>query len=106
MNTTSTASPSRRKSLKHTASTKKPPDFYCLAAGSDSLIGGMLVYYFLNCIAQNQPAVYVKEVYVAENFRSQKISEKLMRALYAEAKAKPNRQSSHATMPDKDSTST
>ncbi|PJO79289.1 GNAT family N-acetyltransferase [Neisseria brasiliensis] len=67
---------------------KQPPDFHCLVADSDGLIGGMLVYYFLNYTAQNQPAVYIKELYVSENFRNQKIGEKLMHALYAEAKAK------------------
>lgn len=56
---------------------KQPPDFYCLVADSVGLIGGMLVYYFLNYTAQNQPAVYIKELYVAENFRNQKIGEKL-----------------------------
>ncbi|ATD65701.1 GNAT family N-acetyltransferase [Neisseria weixii] len=67
---------------------KQPPDFYCLVADSYGLIGGMLVYYFLNYTAQNQPAVHIKELYVAENFRNQKIGEKLMHALYAEAKVK------------------
>lgn len=67
---------------------KQPPDFYCLVADVGGIIGGMLVYYFLNYTAQNQPAVFIKELYVAEDFRNQKLGEKLMNELYAEAKEK------------------
>lgn len=57
---------------------KNPPDFYCLVADDDGTIAGMLVYYFLPYTAQNRPAIYMKELYVAENFRNQKVGERLM----------------------------
>ena len=45
----------------------------------------MLVYYFLPYTAQNRPAIYMKELYVDENYRGQKIGEQLMNALKTEA---------------------
>lgn len=44
---------------------KNPPDFYCLVSDDNSTIGGMLVYYFLPYTAQNRPAIYMKELFVA-----------------------------------------
>ncbi|MBE7171042.1 MAG: GNAT family N-acetyltransferase [Williamsia sp.] len=64
---------------------KTPPDFYCLVAEANDKIAGMLVYYFLPYTAQNRPAVYMKELYVDENFRGSKIGGKLMNALRKEA---------------------
>lgn len=64
---------------------KSPPDFYCLVAEQDKNIAGMLVYYFLPYTAQNRPAIYMKELYVDENYRGQKVGEKLMDALKEEA---------------------
>ncbi|EXI62191.1 diamine acetyltransferase [Mannheimia granulomatis] len=66
---------------------KSPPDFYCLVAENKSKIVGMLVYYFLPYTAQNRPAIYMKELYVDETARNQKIGEALMQALKNEAKA-------------------
>ncbi|AHG82290.1 GCN5-related N-acetyltransferase [Bibersteinia trehalosi USDA-ARS-USMARC-188] len=60
---------------------KNPPDFYCLVANDHGMIGGILVYYFLPYTAQNRPAIYMKELFVVENYRNQKIGEKLMTAL-------------------------
>lgn len=66
---------------------KSPPDFYCLVADhAGEKIAGMLVYYFLPYTAQNRPAIYMKELYVDENYRGKKIGEKLMEALQQEAK--------------------
>jgi ribosomal protein S18 acetylase RimI-like enzyme len=65
---------------------KNPPDFYCLVAEDQDHIAGMLVYYFLPYTAQNRPAIYLKELYVEEGYRGQKIGEHLMQALKAEAK--------------------
>lgn len=45
----------------------------------------MLVYYFLPYTAQNRPAIYMKELYVDEIYRGQKIGEQLMKALKIEA---------------------
>lgn len=53
-------------------------DFYCLVADNHGQIAGMLVYYFLPYTAQNCPAIYMKELFVGEPFRNQKVGEKLM----------------------------
>lgn len=66
---------------------KSPPDFYCIVAEDGVEIAGMLVYYFLPYTAVNKPAIYLKELYVNENYRGQKIGEQLMNALHAEAQA-------------------
>lgn len=65
---------------------KNPPDFYCLVADDNGTIAGMLVYYFLPYTAQNRPAIYMKELYVDENFRNQKVGEQLMLKLKQIAK--------------------
>ncbi|QQQ28991.1 GNAT family N-acetyltransferase [Chryseobacterium indoltheticum] len=64
---------------------KSPPDFYSIVAEHDSVIVGMLVYYFLPYTAQNKPSIYLKELYVDQNYRGQKIGEQLMVALRTEA---------------------
>ncbi|UYZ68086.1 GNAT family N-acetyltransferase [Moraxella bovis] len=65
---------------------KNPPDFYCLVADDNGIIAGMLVYYFLPYTAQNRPAIYMKELFVDEKFRSQKVGEQLMLKLKQVAK--------------------
>lgn len=65
---------------------KSPPDFHCLVAENDDEIIGMLVYYFLPYTAQNRPAIYMKELFVDEKYRGQKVGEQLMIALKNEAK--------------------
>ncbi|UYZ94892.1 GNAT family N-acetyltransferase [Moraxella bovis] len=65
---------------------KNPPDFYCLVADDNGTIAGMLVYYFLPYTAQNRPAIYMKELFVDEKFRSQKVGEQLMLKLKQVAK--------------------
>ena len=64
---------------------KKPHDFYCIVAENNDEIVGMLVYYFLPYTAQNRPAIYMKELYVDESYRGQKIGEQLMDVLRKEA---------------------
>lgn len=64
---------------------KNPPDFYCIVAEDNDKIAGMLVYYFLPYTAQNKPSIYMKELYVDENYRGHKIGEQLMNALRNEA---------------------
>jgi ribosomal protein S18 acetylase RimI-like enzyme len=71
--------------VKESGFRKNPPDFYCIVAEDKDRIAGMLVYYFLPYTAQNRPAIYMKELYVDENYRSQKVGEKLMNALRKEA---------------------
>lgn len=67
---------------------KNPPDFYCIVADDvDALkIAGMLVYYFIPYTAQNKPAVYLKELYVDESYRSKGVGRQLMDALREEAR--------------------
>lgn len=65
---------------------KSPPDFYCIVAEDTGQIAGMLVYYFLSYTAVNKPAIYLKELYVDEKYRGQKIGKQLMNALHEEAK--------------------
>lgn len=60
---------------------KNPPHFYAIVAEKEDSLVGMLVYYFLPYTAQNKPAIYLKELYVDENHRGQKIGERLMTAL-------------------------
>lgn len=71
--------------VKESGFRKNPPDFYCFVAEDEYKIAGMLVYYFLPYTAQNRPAIYMKELYVDENYRGQKIGEQLMNALKNEA---------------------
>lgn len=71
--------------VAHSGFRKDPPDFYSLVAVHNECIAGMLVYYFLPYTAQNKPAVYLKELYVSDDYRGQKIGERLMEALRTEA---------------------
>lgn len=66
---------------------KDPPDFFSIVAEEAGKLCGMLVYYFLPYTAQAQPAIYMKELFVAEAHRGRGVGERLMRALEAEAKA-------------------
>jgi len=67
---------------------KSPPDFYCIVAEDvqANRIAGMLVYYILPYTAQNKPAIFMKELYVDEAYRSGGIGRQLMLALREEAK--------------------
>lgn len=75
------------ETIKESGFRKNPPDFHCIIAEDSDEILGMLVYYFLPYTAQNRPAVYMKELYVNEKYKGQKIGEQLMDALKKEAKA-------------------
>lgn len=72
--------------VKNSGFRKNPPDFHCIVAEDNDEIVGILVYYFLPYTAQNKPAIYLKELYVDENYRGHKIGENLMFALKEEAK--------------------
>ncbi len=65
---------------------KDSKDFYCLVAEDNKVIVGMLVYYFLPFTAQNKPDIYMKELYVSESYRGNKIGELLVDKLKEEAK--------------------
>lgn len=72
--------------VKESGFHKNPPDYHCLLAEDNDKVAGMLVYYFLPYTAQNRPAIYMKELYVDEKYRGQKIGEQLMNVLKKEAK--------------------
>ena len=65
---------------------KDPPDFYCLVAAAGDTITGILVYYILPYTARNRPALFMKELYVAEAYRGRHIGTLLMNALREEAR--------------------
>jgi ribosomal protein S18 acetylase RimI-like enzyme len=71
--------------VKNSGFQKSPPDFYCFVAENNNKIVGILVYYFLPYTAQNCPAIYMKELYVEEEYRNNKIGEQLLNALKEEA---------------------
>lgn len=64
---------------------KNPPDFYCIVAEDNDEIAGIAIYYYLPYTAQNKPAIFLKELYVDQHYRGQKIGEQLMKALKQEA---------------------
>lgn len=65
---------------------KSPPDFYSFIAEAEGQIAGMIVYYFLPFTATNRPSMYIKELFVDEKFRGNKIGELLMKAVAEEAR--------------------
>lgn len=71
--------------VKNSGFRKSPPDFHCIVAEDNDKIVGISVYYFLPYTAQNKPAIYMKELYVDENYRGRKIGERLMNVLWDEA---------------------
>lgn len=73
--------------VKESGFQKNSPDFYCLVADDNGKIAGILVYYLLPFTAQNRPSIYMKELFVDERYRGNKIGEKLMAALKIEAKS-------------------
>ena len=50
----------------------------CLVADVDGEIAGILVYFFQQYTAQNKPYMHMKELFVKEGFRGQKIGTKLI----------------------------
>jgi GNAT superfamily N-acetyltransferase len=62
-----------------------PPDFYCLVAEENGKLVGFLVYYFVPFTYRAKPNLIIKELYVAEGFRSKRIGELLMKAVAKEA---------------------
>lgn len=71
--------------VEHSGFDKQPPDFHSLVAVEQDKVIGIAIYYFLPFTAQNRPAIYLKELYVDQNYRNQHIGEKLMQALKTEA---------------------
>jgi GNAT superfamily N-acetyltransferase len=66
----------------------EPPNFYCLVAELDQEIVGVLVYYFLPYTAAARPALFIKELIVAEHARGRGAGKALMRRAAQEARDK------------------
>ncbi len=62
-----------------------PPDFHCLVAEASDRLIGFLVYYFVPFTYRAKPNVIIKELYVAEGYRSKRVGELLMKAIAKEA---------------------
>jgi GNAT superfamily N-acetyltransferase len=62
-----------------------PPDFHCLVAEDEAALVGFLVYYFVPFTYRAKPNLIIKELYVVEAGRSQRVGELLMRAAAKEA---------------------
>lgn len=56
----------------------KNPKAYCLVATVGGKIGGILVYFYQNYTAQNKPYMHMKELFIKEEFRGQKLGTKLI----------------------------
>src|SRR5262245_21545825 len=57
------------------------PDFHCLVAEKGAQLVGLLVYYFVPFTYRAKPNIIIKELFVAEKYRSRKIGERLIRAV-------------------------
>jgi GNAT superfamily N-acetyltransferase len=68
---------------------RSPPDFYCLVAEKNGRLIGMAVYYFVSFTYRAKPNLIIKELYVAEKYRSQGVGERLIKAVATQA-AKAN----------------
>ena len=64
---------------------RSPPDFHCLVADESGELVGLLVYYFVPFTYRAKPNVIVKELYVAEGYRSKGIGKLLMKAVARKA---------------------
>ena len=64
---------------------RSPPDFHCLVAEDGEALLGFLVYYFVPFTYRGKPNLIIKELYVVEAGRSQRVGESLMRAAAKEA---------------------
>ena len=64
---------------------RTPPDFYCLVAEDGEALVGFVVFYFVPFTYRAKPNLIIKELYVAEAARSQRVGEGLMKAVAKEA---------------------
>jgi GNAT superfamily N-acetyltransferase len=64
---------------------RSPPDFHCFVAEDGEALLGFLVYYFVPFTYRAKPNLIIKELYVVEAGRSQRVGESLMRAAAKEA---------------------
>src|SRR2546428_13037220 len=64
---------------------RSPPDFHCLVAEENNQLAGLAVYYFVPFTYRAKPSVIVKELYVANGYRSKGVGKLLMKAVAKEA---------------------
>jgi GNAT superfamily N-acetyltransferase len=64
---------------------RSPPDFHCLLAEDGEALIGFLVYYLVPFTYRGKPNLIIKELYVVEAGRSQRVGELLMKGVAQEA---------------------
>ncbi len=62
-----------------------PPDFHCLIAEEGGELVGFLVYYFVPFTYRAKPNLIIKELYIADGYRSRGVGKLLMKAVAREA---------------------
>ena len=73
------------KILRERGFRRSPPDFYCLVAEENAALVGIVVYYFVAFTYRAKPNLIIKELYVAEPYRSEGVGNLLMKAIAQEA---------------------
>jgi GNAT superfamily N-acetyltransferase len=64
---------------------RSPPDFHCLIAEERGELVGFLVYYFVPFTYRAKPNLIIKELYIADGYRSRGVGKLLMKAVAKEA---------------------
>ena len=64
---------------------RSPPDFHCLIAEEGGELVGFLVYYFVPFTYRAKPNLIIKELYIADGYRSRGVGKLLMKAVAREA---------------------
>ena len=64
---------------------RSPPDFQCLIAEEGGDLVGFLVYYFVPFTYRARPNLIIKELYIADGYRSRGVGKLLMKAVAREA---------------------
>jgi GNAT superfamily N-acetyltransferase len=65
---------------------RSPPDFHCLIAEEGGELVGFLVYYFVPFTYRAKPNLIIKELYIADGYRSRGVGKLMMKAVAREAK--------------------
>ena len=73
------------ETLREQGFRRSPPDFHCLVGEENGKLIGFLVYYFVPFTFRAKPNIIIKELYVAEGFRSRSAGKLLMKAVAQEA---------------------
>jgi len=73
------------ETLREQGFRRSPPDFYCFVAEENGNLVGFIVYYFVTFTYRAKPNIIIKELYVAEEHRSKRIGELLMKKVAKEA---------------------